>query len=311
MVSESEIVFEFGPYLRAFKDGRVERYFNTDVVPPSDHGNGVSSKDVQISQETGVSARIFIPNTTIYANAAGQEKLPLLVYFHGGGFMIGSPFCAMYHNHITSLVKEAKIVAVSVDYRLAPEHAVPAAYEDSWAALQWVASHVDGEGPEVWLNKHANFRRVFLAGDSAGGNIVHNMVVKTGEEELAVGMEFELVGACLVHPHFEKKEGDDVDECWRFVCPTTSGLDDPRMNPSVDPRLGRLGCRKVLICAAEKDLFKERALNYYEALRKSRWDGEVELVETEGEEHVFHLFNPNSEKAVAFLRILASFINQS
>lgn len=310
MVSESEIVFEFGPYLRAYKDGRVERFFNTDVVPPSieaasDHGDGVSSKDVQICPETGVSARIFIPNTAISAD----QKLPLLIYVHGGGFMIGSPFCAMYHNHIASLVKEAKIVAVSVDYRLAPEHPVPAAYEDSWAALQWVASHANSEGPEVWLNRHADFLRVFLAGDSAGGNIVHNMVVKAGEEDLAGGMK--LVGACLVHPHFEKKEGDDVDECWRFVCPTTSGLDDPRMNPGVDPRLGRLGCRKVLICAAEKDPFRDRDLNYCEVLAKSGWDGEVEFVETEGEDHVFHLFNPNSEKAVAFLGVLASFITQS
>ncbi|KAK9138033.1 hypothetical protein Sjap_008627 [Stephania japonica] len=64
-----------------------------------------------------------------------------------------------YHLHLY-------VVAVSVDYRLAPEHPLPIAYHDSWAALQWARSHSTGRGPgpEPWLNDHVDFDRVNLAG---------------------------------------------------------------------------------------------------------------------------------------------------
>ena len=304
MDSENETVYEFNPYIRVYRKGHVERFFGTDSVPPGiDSHSGVSSKDVQICPESGISARIFIPGT-IHSG----EKVPLLVYFHGGGFLVGSPFCPTYHNFSASLVNEANIVVVSVDYRLAPEHPLPTAYEDSWAALKWAVSHSDDSGPEAWLNEHADLGRVFLGGDSAGGNIVHNVVAQAGEENL--GAKVRVIGALLVHPYFAKKEGSDVDNSWRFVCPTTIGSGDPRINPGLDPRLARIGCEKVLICLAEMDSLKERGLFYYETLVKSAWDGDVEIFETKGEGHVFHLFNPNCEKALALVKKLAFFINE-
>ncbi|CAK9153807.1 unnamed protein product [Ilex paraguariensis] len=298
-----EVSYEFLPYFRAFKDGRVERFFGTDVVPPSSdsQSDGVASKDVVILPETGVSARLFMPSTI----NSGQ-KLPLLVYFHGGAFCFGSPFCPTYHNYLTSLVAEANVLAVSVDYRLAPEHPLPIAYEDSWGALQWVASHCGGQGPEAWLNDYANVRRVFLAGDSAGANIAHNIAVRAGVEDLA-GVK--LCGVCLVHPDFASRDGY-VTKTWLFACPGTTGSEDPRINPAVDPNLPRLGCTKVVVCVAEKDGLRERGWFYYETLRKSGWGGVVEIIETQGEEHVFHLFNPTCEKAVTLLKRLASLMNE-
>ncbi|EXC17360.1 putative carboxylesterase 2 [Morus notabilis] len=260
MDSGAEIVLDFSPYFRAYKDGHVEKFFGRDVVPPgTDRVTGVSSKDVQIFPETGVSARVFVPTTI-----SPGEKLPLLVYFHGGGFVVGSPFCSVYHNFVTSLVKEAEVVVVSVDYRLAPEYPVPIAYEDSWAA-----SHASGSGPEPILNEHADLSRVFLSGDSAGGNIVHNMVAQAGEESL--GEKVTLLGSCLIHPHFIKREGDDSEKIWRLACPTTSGSGDPRMNPISDARLARIGCGRVLICLAEIDWLRDEGLFYYETLVKSGW----------------------------------------
>ncbi|XVF67602.1 hypothetical protein PTKIN_Ptkin10aG0134500 [Pterospermum kingtungense] len=265
--SEIEVALEFLPYFRAYKDGRVERFFGSDTVPASiDSQDGVSSKDVTIVPETGVSARIFIPSSI-----KPSQKLPLVVYFHGGGFFMGSPFCSEYHNYVASLVSKANVVAVSVGYRLGPEHLIPTAYEDSWAALKWVASHFSGEGPESWLKDYADFQRVYLVGDSAGGNIVHNMVVQAATEDL---------------------------------------FDDPRINPAVDPRLSRLGCSRVLIFVAEKDSLRERGLLYYETLKNSGWGGELVIEETEGEDHAFQLFNPNSESALALMNRLVSFINQ-
>ncbi|KAG5238880.1 carboxylesterase [Salix suchowensis] len=302
--SSDEIIHQWGSYIRVYKEGRVERFFGTDKVPSSiDSADGVSTKDVLIVPETDVSARIFIPTATIDSG----HKLPLLIYFHGGGFRVGSPFCATYHNYVASLVAAAGVVAVSVDYRLAPEYPIPACYEDSWAALKWVASHSNRKGPEEWIRDHANFDQVFLAGDSGGANISHDLAARAGIENLN-GMT--LSGLCLVHPYFGIK--DTVDESWIFVSPTTSGLDDFRYNPAADSiRMASLGCTRVLICLAEKDVLRQRGLYYYETLRKSGWSGEVEIAETEGEGHVFHLFNPNCDNAEALLKKLASFINHS
>lgn len=72
--------------------------------------------------------------------------------------MVSAPADPLYHNNtLNKLVAEANVVAVSVDYRLVPEHPLPAAYEDSWTALQWVASHAseDGKGSE----KHVSTRK--------------------------------------------------------------------------------------------------------------------------------------------------------
>lgn len=106
---------------------------------------------------------------------------------------------------------------------------MPIGYEDSWVALRWVASHFTGEGPEAWLREHVDFQHVFLAGDSMGGNIVHNMATRAGVEGLP-GVR--LLGICLVHPYFARKEtvGTCVaDRLWLFSCPATSGFDDPRI----------------------------------------------------------------------------------
>ncbi|KAL3580538.1 hypothetical protein D5086_018373 [Populus alba] len=192
------------------------------------------------------------------------------VYKDGRVERVGSPFCATYHNYVTSLVTAASVVAVSIDYRLAPEYLVPTCHEDSWVALKWVASHSNGEGPEEWIRDCAHFGQVFLAGDSGGANIAHDLAARAGIENLN-GVK--LTGLCLVHPYFGSK--DSVDESWIFVSPTTSGLDDFRYNPAADSRMASLGCTRVLICLAEKDVLRQRGLFYYETLRKSGWGGEA------------------------------------
>ncbi|XP_008236532.1 PREDICTED: probable carboxylesterase 12 [Prunus mume] len=315
-MSNEDLAHDFSPMIKVYKDGRVERLAGTDRVPPSTNPeNGVQSKDVVISEEPAISARIYIPKTS---TDSPQTKLPLLIYFHGGGFCVESPFSPAYHSYVNTLVSEANVVAVSVDYRLVPEHPLPAAYDDSWAAIKWVASHFDGNGSEDWLNRFADLQRVFFAGDSAGANITHNMAVKLGCERL-VGVK--LVGIVLVHPYFWGTEpvGAEITTpaatkeymagVWRFACPSTCGSDDPLINPAKDLKLGKLGCEKVLVCVAEKDGLKDRGWHYSEILKKSGWNGAVEVVEAKGEDHVFHLFNPICDNAVALKKKIVSFLN--
>ncbi|XVF67603.1 hypothetical protein PTKIN_Ptkin10aG0134600 [Pterospermum kingtungense] len=312
--SSSEVAIDVAPFLRVYKDGRLERIAGTEVVPPGlDPKTNVESKDVCYSPETGQSARLYIPQ-----NASSAQKLPLLVYFHGGGFCIETAFSPTYHTYLNSLVAEANVVAVSVDYRRAPEHPIPAAYDDSWAALKWVASHSSGNGPEEWLNSYVDFQKCYLSGDSAGANISHHMAIKNGKEKLN-GVN--LVGIILTHPYFWGKEpvGDETRDpavrtmyegLWRFVSPTTSGPDDPWFNPIDDPSLGSIGCTRVLVCVAEKDELRHRGWYYYDKLKKSGWGGEVEMMEAQGEGHVFHLHKPTCESAVTKLKKVAAVINQ-
>ncbi|KAL2456799.1 putative carboxylesterase 7 [Forsythia ovata] len=297
-----EIAIDFSPYFRIYKDGKIERLTPSQFVPSSDNPEStVRSKDVVIQTKSGVSARIFMPKVR-----DPLQKVPLLVYIHGGAFVLGSPANPPFHNFVSSLVEKANIMAISVDYRLAPEHPLPIAFDDSWTAFQWVISHVSGKGPDPWINKYADFGRVFLGGESAGANIAHDVAIRAGEIELG-GVE--IVGLFLVHPYFGGKE---VDKLYKILCPASSGCDDdPRLNPAVDPRLRTMAARRVIFCLAEKDFLRERGMAYYERLKKSEWIGEVEFMETEGEGHGFHMFNPNSDKAEDLVNRLATFLSHA
>lgn len=174
---EENIVADDLFYVRIYKDGRVERLLGTTIAPPSTDTKGpVLSKDIVISHEPPISARLYLPNNP----PPTSSKLPVVVYFHGGAFIFESAMSVDYQKHLETLAAEARVIIVSVEYRLAPEHPIPAAYDDSWVAVQWVGSHSDGQGPEEWLNDYADLTRVFFAGESAGANIAHRMGLRVG-----------------------------------------------------------------------------------------------------------------------------------
>jgi acetyl esterase/lipase len=315
--SKTEVAVEVFPYLREYKDGTVERIAGTQVVAAGlDPDTGVESKDILIIPETGVSARLYRPNN----NYKSDKKLPLVLYFHGGAFCISSVADPVYHNSLNILVADANVIAVSVDYRRAPEHPLPAAYEDAWAAVQWVASQAlaDHDHQEPWLKDHVDFGKVFLVGDSAGATMAHHVAVKSDPTG-----NVKLLGIGLINPYFwgEKAIGSEitdparkamVDNWWRYVCPSDKGGDDLLINPFADgsPSLSNLACHKILVTVAEKDILRDRGRLYYEKLVNSGWTGKAEIVETLGEDHVFHIFDPNCEKAKSLIKRLSSFINQ-
>lgn len=180
-----ELAHDFPPFLKIHKDGRPERYQmfgDIHFVPPGqDQGTGVHTKDILVPALPGVTARIFLPRGL--SDGPDHQKLPLLVHYHGGGFCDGSPQDSSTHNYLTALVAEARIVAISIGYRLAPETPLPAAYEDSMKALVWL---VGGTEPDPWVSRYADLGRIFLAGDSAGANIAHYVAVRAGVSRLTV-----------------------------------------------------------------------------------------------------------------------------
>ncbi|KAB2628453.1 carboxylesterase 12 [Pyrus ussuriensis x Pyrus communis] len=298
--SSSEVSFEFPTLFRIYKDGRTERLMGTETVPPStDPTTGVQSKDIVLSPQSGLSARIFLPKLP-----DPTRKLPLLIFIHGGAFVIESPYSPLYHNHVSLLASEANVVALSVHYRRAPEHPLPVAFEDSWDAVQWAAAHSNRNGPEAWLNDRVDFDRVFIGGDSAGATLTHHVVRQAGLYGLS---GTRIVGMILFHPFFVN---DKPGKLLEVIYPTCEGSDDARVWPGKDPKLGEIGCGRVLVFVAEKDFLRDRGRAYYEALKKSGYGGVVEIVESEGEGHVFHLFNPSCDKAVDLVRKVVFFINQ-
>ncbi|XP_039144850.1 probable carboxylesterase 2 [Dioscorea cayenensis subsp. rotundata] len=321
MADNSEVDWEIPGHVRVYKDGHIERLvgYKHFLQPMYNSFYQVTSKDITINKETDVSARLYLPKQV---ENQPEKKFPVLVYYHGGAFCMGSTFSPLYHKYLKSLSSKANIIIVSVEYRLAPEHPLPIGYEDSWQALQWVISETNYD---AWLQNHADFGRVFVSGDSAGGNIAHHMAMRIGSSE---GMKV-IKGMVLVHPYFWgverleceiEKAGnesskalpvDAVDKMWPSVCPGTSGNDDDRINPFVEgaPSLAGLGCEKVMVCVAAKDLLSGRGRIYYEKLKSSGWKGMVEFLESHGEDHCFHLLNPGCDKALEMMKCLVDFFN--
>lgn len=316
-----EVILDAPGFIRVYKSGRVERFLPVDFAPPSTDAapTGVSSKDVAILPEAGVSARIYLPAAP--SSGSFNGKLPVLVFFHGGGFCLGSAFDAAVHGHASRLAAAARAIVVSVEYRLAPEHPVPALYGDAWAALQWVAAHAAWQGQEPWLTAHADLGRVHVGGESAGANIAHHAAMRAGAEELGHGVK--LSSLVLIHPYFLGGDSSETDEMgmallrdlvrlWPVVCPGTSGCGyDPLINPMAQgaPNLASLGCRRVLVCVGGKDPMRGRGRLYCEKLKGSGWCGEVEDWEADGQGHGFHLSSPASAEAEAQVRVVAEFLS--
>ncbi|KAK7362661.1 hypothetical protein VNO77_04780 [Canavalia gladiata] len=299
--NSNEVVREFPHLFRVYKDGRIERLLGTETTPPgTDPLTSVQSKDVTINPQTGLSLRLYLPPTA----ASSSTKLPLLIYIHGGAFCVCSPSNPAYHHHLNFIAAETNVVVASVDYRLAPEHPLPTAFDDSWEAVKWTTSHAAGNGPEPWLNNHADLGVVFIAGDSAGANIAHNMAMRGTAEGFG---DLKLQGLVLLHPYFGN---ENKDELVAYLYPGYTGPDNTIIHAPQDPNLSGLGCPKVLVFISEKDFLRERGRNFYEALKKSGWKGVVDIVEFEGEDHVFHLFDPTKEKAKALVKQFVSFMKQ-
>lgn len=111
-----------------------------------------------------VTVRVYRPDV--------DGPAPVLVFLHGGGWVIGN--LESHDVPCRALCRNAEVVVVSVDYRLAPEHPSPAALDDAWAALTWVASHASEVGGDP--------SRIAVGGDSAGGNLAALLALRARDE---------------------------------------------------------------------------------------------------------------------------------
>ncbi len=126
----------------------------------------IATEDRTIPGPAGnIPIRVYTP--------AGDRPKPMIVYFHGGGWVIGD--LDVCDNPVRRIANRTGAVVVSVDYRLAPEHVYPAAFDDSYAATAWVAEHAAelGSDPE----------RIATCGDSAGGNLAAAVAIAARDRQ--------------------------------------------------------------------------------------------------------------------------------
>ncbi|KAL2669771.1 hypothetical protein Neosp_015216 [[Neocosmospora] mangrovei] len=126
---------------------------------------GVTEQDIKIPVRDGteILARVFAPD------AEGQTALPILIFFHGGGFCIGNRYDDLESNR--AIAARAKVVVVSLEYRLAPEHPFPQAIHDGLDSLHWIAKNASQVHPLA-----SPSAGIIVGGTSAGGNIANSVV---------------------------------------------------------------------------------------------------------------------------------------
>jgi gibberellin receptor GID1 len=297
----------------------LNEFLDRKVPPNAIPVDGVYSFDVVLDRSTGLFNRVYLAahenesrsrNVEVESPLSSTEVVPVILFFHGGSFVHSSANSAIYDTFCRRLVNTCKAAVVSVNYRRSPEHCYPSAYEDGWAALEWVHSKSwlqSGKDPKV---------HVYLAGDSSGGNIAHHVAVRAAEEGVNV------LGNILLHPLFggqERTESEkrldgkyfvrirDRDWYWRAYLPEGEDRDHPACNV-FGPRsrsLERLNFPKSLVVVAGLDLLQDWQLGYVEGLVKS--GQEVKLLYLEKATIGFY-FLPNNEHFHSLMEEIKSFI---
>ncbi|XXG68052.1 hypothetical protein AAC387_Pa06g1238 [Persea americana] len=232
-------------------DGSLTRPETHPLSPPNPSPSSpgsVLSKDVILNPAHKTWIRIYRP-----PNPNPTRTLPVIINFRGGGFILLSAATELIHKGCEDLALQIPAFVVSVDYRLAPEHRLPAAYDDAIDAIRWVRDESDND---PWFGS-ADLSRCFLMGNSSGGNIVYHAALRT--VDLQAPPRFKIDGLILNEPGFggvertgsELRLAEDrvlplpvLDLLWQLALPEGSDRDHEFSNPmvggSVGDRVGQL-----------------------------------------------------------------------
>ncbi|XP_057528291.1 carboxylesterase 1-like [Amaranthus tricolor] len=149
-------------------DGSLTRNRNP-TVPPNTTSSLAFSKDIPLNPKKKTWIRVYLPNNT----KPRSGKPPIIIFSHGGGFIVGSAAAPDVDSFLSITASQLSMLIVSVEYRLAPEHRLPAAYNHVVEALYWVKEKKDN-----WVKKFGDFTNCIITGESAGGNIAYTIGVK-------------------------------------------------------------------------------------------------------------------------------------
>jgi acetyl esterase len=211
----------------------------------------------------------------LYASAAlsALQKLPVLLFFHGGGFVIGS--IETHDILCRELARLSGAAVVSVDYRLAPEHRFPTAQNDAWDALQWLAKNADSLGLDA--------KRMAVGGDSAGGTLAAVCALMARDAGLKLALQL------LIYPGTAATQDSRSHQLYangyvleaehiRYFFDSalrTSDMADWRFSPL--NAMNHDGVAATFLALAECDPLYDEGLAYADALRASGVQVELEI----------------------------------
>jgi len=230
----------------------------------------VDPTDVPIGKVEDMSfkhAKVDVPVRVYTPVAAPGGALPCLIFFHGGGFVIGD--LESHDALCRQLANDSGCRVVAVDYRLAPEHPFPAAVDDAYAAVQWVEVQAGNLGIDA--------NRIGVAGDSAGGNlaaVVSQMSAKLNGPKISIQL--------LIYPGVhsggdmpsitENGKGFMLEKAtldWFGSCYVPEGVDttDPRLSPLLAEDVS--GLPPAYIVTAEFDPLRDEGKAYADRLESA------------------------------------------
>jgi acetyl esterase len=240
------------------------------VIPGS--GGTIPSRD-----QAGTNARLYLPGK--------ENTYPLFVFLHGGGWVVGGLNSA--DNMARFICKYAGCAVISVDYRLAPEHAFPAAVEDSYTAVTWAAGHA--------AELSAASSQILVGGDSAGGNLAAAVAQLARQRRAPVISAQVMFYAGLDGAHLDTQSYKDFGEKslglskrdveWYLDQYTPEPQD--RLDPRVSPLLAKdlSGLPPALVVTAEFDVLRDEGEAYASRLREA--GVKVKLMRCNGMTHGF------------------------
>ncbi|GLJ44645.1 hypothetical protein SUGI_0938440 [Cryptomeria japonica] len=294
--------------LKVYSDGSIVRSPQPGFPLPYADDGRVEYKDVVFDQTLGLQLRLYITTEAL----ASQSQIPIFVYFHGGGYCIGSRTWGNFHNYCLRLALALNALVIAPDYRVGPEHRLPASLDDGFAAIRWIRTQteaIDGSAAtaDPWMACHADFARVYVSGDSAGGGIAYHVSIRAPLEPSWGRVQIK--GYILLMAFFGGEERtpseatcpsdaflnrDLNDRYWRLSLPVGANRDHPVCNPFGPgaPDLKELALPAVLVIAGGCDLLRDREIEYAEKLKE--YGKQVELAVYEGEQHGFFTLTPNS-----------------
>ena len=201
-----------------------------------------------------IAVRVFAP----------QDPRAMIVYYHGGGWVIGA--LDEFDTLARQMVQRTRAAVALVDYRLAPEHRYPTAVEDAWTALRWVKEHLDEHGTQLPL---------VVAGDSAGGNLAAIMAQRAtaeGGPEISLQvLVYPVTDADLDNASYRDPANqlmlsrDSMVWFWDHYAPEP----DSRKNPDASPLQAAdlAGLPPAVVLTAEHDVLRDEGEAYAEKLR--------------------------------------------
>jgi len=227
-------------------------------------------RDLEIPSAAGaIPARLYRPE--------GEDPLPLVVYLHGGGWMLGS--IESFDTVVRALANAAGVIVVSVGYRLAPEAPFPAGLEDCLCATRWLAEHAGELGGDP--------RRLAVAGDSAGGNLAAVVARRLrGEVDLRMQVLIYPVADAGCNTASYREFGErhgltaaSMQRFWNLYLDGSDGL-VPDASPLRADDLA--GLPPAYVLTAGFDVLRDEGEAYAEALREAgvptttrRFDGAI------------------------------------